>query len=641
MEARRLAGLTAAALLAMPAAALAAPASPDPGFGSGGVAQPAFPGAVPSAVGMELDAAGRAVIAARTGPMQAGLMRLAPGGAPEFAKVDSLGAGADARLTEVALQPTGGYVTGGWLRTAGGDSHFALARYSPAGDLLGVTSDSPAGDDEIGALAIAPDGRIVAAGRSGGGIGVARYSATGLYDGLFEQVHNFTGVSAADAGGVAFAPGGRIMVAGTGVVAGERRFLLAALTPAGGLDAGFGNGGLVTLDVGDGDATVRSLVVQPDGKLLVAGTTDAGGDGGGVIARFLPDGTPDAGFSTDGIARLGIPGGIVEDVALQADGKIVAAGSVDTGSPTAADSVIARFRPGGAHDPGFGDDGIARRSLGGAAADRLTGVGLAPGGAIVAAGLESSGTPGVVATRVAGGDSSDPALAMTAEALGDLVTFTVTATNRGADPAQGVRVTVSPPGNVAALALTTASSACAGSVCDLGTLPPGSLRRVTVLARAKAPGNLSASATISSATFDADAGNNRAGATGTATRNRVVRRDRTKPRVRLRLRARTIEQVRRRVPIAIRTSEAASVVVRTKWVADSTARAFARTRTVKLRRKGTKRVALALTRAGKAAVKRNQTRSLTLKFTVKARDKAGNKRVKSFTRTLRRARPKD
>jgi uncharacterized delta-60 repeat protein/uncharacterized repeat protein (TIGR01451 family) len=510
----------------------------------------------------------------------------------------------------------------------GGDTHFALARFDADGDPLGVTTDSPADDDEIRALAVQADGRIVAAGRSGDRIAVTRYGADGSVEAGFPKLHDFSGVTGEEPGGVVVVAGGRIMLAGTGVVAGERRLLLAALTPAGGIDGSFGSGGLVTLDLGDPAASVDALKLQPDGKLLVAAATVAGG----VVVRFLPDGRPDPVFSTDGIARLGIAGSVTEDVAVQADGKVVAAGSAG------GDSLVARFRPGGLRDPGFGSDGVALRSLGGSGPDELNGVGVTADGGIVAAGLESTDAPGVVATRLVGGDSSDPALAMTADALGDLVTYTLTATNRGADPAQGVGVNVTAPGGAQATALATAGSSCGATSCTLGTLAPGATRRMTLLVRAQAPGTLRASARIAATTFDSDGSNNFASATGTATKNRVVRRDRTKPKVKLRLRARRIADVRRRVLLAITTSEPAAIVVRTRWIAGGRRHTFARTRTVKLRKQGTKAVRLALTREGKALVKRKRTRRLNLAITVRARDKAGNKRVKSLRKTLRRGR---
>jgi len=630
MGARRLAGLTAAALLLVPVAALAAPAAPDPGFGTAGVVVTDVAGKPPLAAGMLLDRSGRAVVVAKTGATELGFMRRLPNGAADVAATRPLGAGVDSQLTEVAEQPDGGYLAGGWINPTASERRFALVRYTAAGApdaAFGVRSESPGtGNDEIRALAVQPDGRIVAAGRAGSAIGFVRYSPAGTAE--LTRTHDFAGVTGEVADGVVVDPGGRILLAGTGVVSGERRFLLAALTPGGEIDGGFGTNGIATLDVGDGEAAVRSVERQPDGKLVVAGTSDAAGNGSGVVTRFLPDGTPDPAFSTDGIARLGVTGAIVEDVALQPDGKIVAVGSV------AGDSVFARFRPGGARDPGFGTDGVARRSFT-TGDDRLTGVGVASNGGIVAGGLEQGRS--IVLAKLTGGDSSDPALAMGADALGDLVTFTVTATNPGADPAQDVRVAVIPPGGAAATALATAGGACDAGSCGLGTLPAGATRRITLLARAKAPGALTARAQITGATFDSEPGNNSASATGVATANRVVRRDRTRPRLALRLPARRIGQVRRGVELVVRTSEAANVVVRTRAKLRGRVRTFAQTKTVTLRRKGSKRVRLALTDAGKRAVRRKKTRRIELTVRARARDRAGNKRTKTLHKTLRRA----
>src|SRR5262249_36591738 len=153
----------------------------------------------------------------------------------------------------------------------------------------------------------------------------------------------------------------------------------------------------------------------------------------------------------------------------------------------------------------------------------------------------------------------DPAIAISAEGLGDLVTFTITATNPGADPARSVTVSVTRPGAVAASALSTAGGGCTATACTLGTLPAGAVRGMPLLARAKPPGRLTASARIASATFDSNPANNAASAAGVATRNRVAHRDVTAPRVRLRLPARRIRELRRGVPLTVTASEAAVV----------------------------------------------------------------------------------
>jgi len=630
---RRLAGWTAAALLAAPAAAHAAPGTPDPGFGAGGLVTTGFPGRSVEAVEMLLDGAGRPVVAAQTGPMELGILRLDPAGAadPAFpASLRSLGPAGEAQLTAV-VEHGDGYVAGGWIEQTPGDRRFALVRWGPGGVPGFVVDDAlDAGDDEVRALAVDTEQRIVAAGRSGARIGVARYDAAGVRDAGFGPVQDFTDVTEEEASGVVVEPGGRVLLAGTGIVpGGDRRFLVAALTPAGTIDPGFGGGRPVTLDVGDGIPAVRSVARQPDGKLVVGGTTDAGGGGGGVVARFLPDGAPDLSFSTDGIARVGLVGGIVEDVAVQPDGKIVAVGTAG------AESFFARFRPDGARDPGFGVDGVVRQPVG---PGGLTGVGIAGGGRIVAGGRAGAA---VVLSALTGGDTSEPGLAMTADGLGDLVTFTISATNRGADPARDVRVDVTPPPGLAARAITGPGGSCGGTSCSLGVVAAGATARVTLLARAKAPGPLPASARVSTSTFDADPGNNTASVTGTARRNRVVRRDRTKPVVKLRLPVKRLRKVHRLLRLRVTTSEAVSVrfTGRAKKV-----KTLVRGRRVALARKGTHKVALKLTPAGRKAVQQaarkrkggKKRRKLVVVIGARATDRAGNSSFELLRKSLRR-----
>jgi uncharacterized delta-60 repeat protein/uncharacterized repeat protein (TIGR01451 family) len=634
MGSRRLARwLAVVAVLAAPAAAHAAPGTPDPGFGAGGMVVSGALGTV-EAAGMILDRAGRPVVVAKTGPMEVGILRLDPAGVLDapFSGTRPLGVAGDSRLVEVA-EHGDGYVAGGWIEATPGDRRFALVRWDAGGapDPTFVVEDRlDAGDDEVRALAVDSAQRVVAVGRSGNRIGVARYGAGGVRDVPFSGPHNFTGVTEEEASGVVVEPAGRVLVAGTGVVPeGERRFLLVAFTPSGAIDPTFAGGGPVTLDVGDGIAAVRSMARQPDGKVLVGGTTDEAGGGGGVVARFLPDGTPDPAFSTDGIARIGLTDAVVEDVAVQSDGKVVAVGTV------AGESFFARFRPGGALDRGFGANGVVRQPLG---PGGLAGVGVAASGRIVGGGRAGGA---IVLSALTGGDSSDPGLGMTADGLGDLVTFTISATNRGVDPARDVRVDVTPPPGLAARALVGPGGRCGGTTCPLGVVPAGATRRVTLLVRARRPGLLPASARVSTPTFDADPRNNTASVTGTARRNRVVRRDRTKPVLKLRLRVRRLRQVRRRLPLRITVSESASV----RLTARATGvKRFVRPRRVALGRKGRHRVGLALTPAGRKAVRQavrkrkgaKARRGFVVVVGAKATDRAGNARSARSRQRLRR-----
>jgi uncharacterized repeat protein (TIGR01451 family) len=269
--------------------------------------------------------------------------------------------------------------------------------------------------------------------------------------------------------------------------------------------------------------------------------------------------------------------------------------------------------------------------------DGLTGVGVAAGGRIVGGGRAGNA---IVLSALTGGDSSETGLTMTADGLGDLVTFTISATNRGADPARDVRVDVGPPPGLAARAITMAGGSCGGTACALGTLPAGATARVTLLARAKTPGPLPASAVVSSSTFDADPANNAASFTGIARRNRAVRRDHTKPVLKLRLPAKRLRNVRRFLRVRVTTSEAANVrfTGRTKKI-----KSLVRARRVALAKKGTHKVTLKLTAAGRKAVKQARKRKakrqrgrLRVVIIAQATDKAGNRSSKTLRKTLRR-----
>jgi uncharacterized delta-60 repeat protein len=127
--------------------------------------------------------------------------------------------------------------------------------------------------------------------------------------------------------------------------------------PDGGLDATFGTGGFVTLDVHytgtQGDAP--DVALQDDGKIVVVS--------GNAIARYNVDGTPDAGFGAGGLVTLDIHGPShdrLNAVALQPDGRIVVAGYTRDGvnGPTQEDFVLARYEVDGTPDVGFGTDGL-------------------------------------------------------------------------------------------------------------------------------------------------------------------------------------------------------------------------------------------------------------------------------------------
>jgi uncharacterized delta-60 repeat protein len=157
----------------------------------------------------------------------------------------------------------------------------------------------------------------------------------------------------------------------------------------GGLDPSFGTGGTVSLHLGGTVEVLNAVALLPDGRAIAAGTTNAGGTQDFVVVRLNADGTQDMTFNNNSGERLINFGGTdsANAVAIQPDGKIVVAG---TGGPT-SDFCYARLNPDGTPDTGFGgpgQNGQVDLALGGT--DVATGVDLQSTGKIVLGGYSNS-----------------------------------------------------------------------------------------------------------------------------------------------------------------------------------------------------------------------------------------------------------
>jgi uncharacterized delta-60 repeat protein len=250
-----------------------------------------------------------------------------------------VGLGVAAALA-VVLTP-GGLAAGGALDASfGGDGR--------------VTTAFPYGGFAT-AVAVQPDGRIVVAGVAGDEVGgghfaVVRYLPDGSLDSAFDgdgMAVTPIGERSGMASAVAIDGQGRIVVAGDDATA---RFALVRYLPDGSLDPAFGGDGIVTTGFTSGRDIAHAVVIQPDGRIVVAGQA-----GTRVprfaVARYRPDGSLDPSFGGgDGKAmtRMGI-WGVASAVALQPDGRIVLAGSQGFG--------LVRYRRDGALDRSFGGDG--------------------------------------------------------------------------------------------------------------------------------------------------------------------------------------------------------------------------------------------------------------------------------------------
>jgi uncharacterized delta-60 repeat protein len=265
----------------------------------------------------------------------------------------------------VVIQPDGKIVTGGiaFFGTECDNGEFAVARCNTNGTLdhsFGkngtVTTDPTPGSDFAFATALQPDGKIVVSGPSGLGgpdptFGLARYNSDGSLDRAFGKqgkvTTNFTPF--VDwANGLAIQGDGKIVAAGfSGAGSGNEAWALARYNTDGSLDGTFGAGGKVTTDFSSSDDEGRDVAIQADGKIVVVGDSQQGNRSmiSFALARYTTNGSLDPTFGTGGkvLTDFTPQQDSAAGVAIQADGKIVAAGIAKTGEAT-NHSVIAVAR---------------------------------------------------------------------------------------------------------------------------------------------------------------------------------------------------------------------------------------------------------------------------------------------------------
>jgi len=271
--------------------------------------------------------------------------------------VTSFGSGGGGAVSAIAVQPDGKIIVVGSQRI-GRYSEFALARYDANGRLdpsFGragkvLTAIGTRSDDEARAVAIQRDGRIAVAGSHQRGnrftYALARYTPNGRLDpgsgGRGAMTTTVGSMSAASA--LAIQYDGDLVVGG-GTWAPSVGFALARYRPNGSLDPNFGSCGTVTTAFGGGGLpSVSGLAIEPDGKLVAAGS-DPLNIYGFLLARYNSDGSPDASFGKDGKATTTFPTSSEDDLnamVLQPDGKIVAVGATDP-NDNGYEFALARF----------------------------------------------------------------------------------------------------------------------------------------------------------------------------------------------------------------------------------------------------------------------------------------------------------
>ncbi|MFW5439425.1 MAG: LamG-like jellyroll fold domain-containing protein, partial [Methylophilaceae bacterium] len=258
------------------------------------------------------------------------------------------------------------------------DTDFTLTRYNTDGSLDisfgtgGIVNTAIGLDNDFGSdVTVQVDGKILVTGSSYNGtnydFALVRYNADGTLDTSFSGDGMLTtAIGLADEYGrsVTVQADGKIIVGGFTFNGTNNDLALVRYNVDGTLDASFDGDGILTTAVGPGDDLAFSVIVQADGKILLAGNSHNGANDDIMLVRYNTNGTLDASFSVGGILTLDIGGGtdLGDDITLQADGKILLTGAGFTS--THRDLVVVRINTDGTLDASFGTGGIVTTDVG-------------------------------------------------------------------------------------------------------------------------------------------------------------------------------------------------------------------------------------------------------------------------------------
>jgi len=266
--------------------------------------------------------------------------------------------GANDYANAIKLQNDGKILVAGYTFVSS-YNNFSVLRFNNNGILdttfgTGGISISDIGNSDNGIMDIAlqTDNKIVVAGWSSNGVpfyydfAVARLDTNGILDSSFGQngyVITAVGNSLNSSSAIAIQPDGKIVVAGTANI-GYEDFAVVRYNIDGTLDNSFGAGGKVTTAVGSSSDYANDMVIQPDGRIILAGYSYNGSTNNNTsLVRYNIDGTLDVSFGVNGktIQPIGSYGNGSWAIALQSDGKILTGGWTLGGGDN--DMAVARF----------------------------------------------------------------------------------------------------------------------------------------------------------------------------------------------------------------------------------------------------------------------------------------------------------
>jgi len=305
----------------------------------------------------------------------------------------------------VALQADGKIILASSTPGVNGYSDFAVLRLNPNGTIdtsfgIGGKAAISFGDlynESAAAVAVQPDGKIIVAGAaqppgsSGYDFALARFNANGSLDTTFGSGGKISfpvGVANDFISDMILQPDGKIILVGSGFTKPNSDNVIVRLNSNGTLDTTFNGSGKLITPLGTGAANdgFSAVALQPDGKIVAAGT-----DGGDFAAvRFNANGTFDTTFDADG--KVTTPIGTQRDqalgIAVQTDGKIIAGGTANSGEGDEA--ALVRYNTNGSLDTTFGSGGKVKIDILPFRSDSFKSIILQADGKITAVGTSGS-----------------------------------------------------------------------------------------------------------------------------------------------------------------------------------------------------------------------------------------------------------
>ncbi len=271
----------------------------------------------------------------------------------------------------VIQQPDGSLLIAAALD--GASLRFAALRYTSGGSLdtnfgsSGITLVAfPGYDADCMALSPSPDGFLLAGtlGASASSYGLARCTAQGALDTTFSGdgrlgINLRRNAPFSQARSIRQQSDGKVVVAGSVSTDNGVDWIVCRFLADGSADPDFGNQSQAVLAIGTGDDFAYRMALQPDGKILVAGTSTQNGYEVACVIRLLADGSLDPDFGSGGIF-LDQTGGAdcgAYALALQTDGRIVMAGYAYNGAATRLQCALWRLTSDGVLDTDFSADG--------------------------------------------------------------------------------------------------------------------------------------------------------------------------------------------------------------------------------------------------------------------------------------------